>query len=256
MLDTILASTRLRLPALLDQADDFRSAAKTMPAAPSLLDALGAPGLAVVAEVKRRSPSRGDLAPDLDPVAQAAAYAEGGASAISVLTEPEFFSGSAADLVSVAAKLELPVLRKDFTLDPVQVWEARSLGAAAVLLIVAALDDSSLGQLLAETRAAGLDALVEVHTDDEARRAVAAGASIIGVNNRDLTDFSVDLATSERIRSLLPAEVVTVAESGILTAADAARMTAAGYDAVLVGEALVRAPDPAALVAEMRSGTA
>lgn len=252
MLDDILTSTKRRLPDVIARGDELLRMAAATPTPPRFADALRVPGLSVIAEIKRRSPSRGDLAPDLDPVAQALAYAAGGAAAISVLTEPEYFSGSGDDLVRVAAEVSVPVLRKDFILDPVQVWEAAGWGASAVLLIVAALDDATLASLIAATETAGLAALVEVHNDDEARRATAAGAGIVGVNNRNLADFTVDLATSERIAALLDPGVVTVAESGIFTGPHAARMAAAGFDAVLVGEALVRAADPAALVAELR----
>lgn len=254
MLDEILTTVRGRLPEIRRNADRIRAAADAAPAPPSFSAALEGDGIDVIAEVKRRSPSRGDLAPDLDPVAQARAYGNGGASAISVLTEPTFFAGSPRDLESVAAVSGLPVLRKDFVLDPVQVWEAAAWGASGVLLIVAALDDADLAGLIAESKVAGLDALVEVHTEEEARRAVAAGASLVGVNNRDLADFGVDLATSERIAPLLAEVPVTVAESGVFTGEDAARMAGAGYDAVLVGEALVRATDAAALVSELRGG--
>ena len=253
MLDDILAATRRRLPELVLRSDDIRRLADVMPPPPSLADAVRAPGLSVIAELKRRSPSRGDLAIDLDPVSRARDYVTGGAAAISVLTEPEFFSGSGADLEKVAAAVEVPTLRKDFILDPVQIWEAAGWGAAAVLLIVAALDDATLSRLLEVVGEAGLDALVEVHTEEEARRAGTAGASVVGVNNRNLADFSVDLATAEHIATVLDDDILKVAESGIFTAADAARMSAAGYDAVLVGEALVRSTDPASLVSELRS---
>ena len=209
--------------------------------------------MSVVAEVKRRSPSRGELAGALDPAAQSAAYQEGGAAAISVLTEPEFFAGSLADLAAVAGAVDVPVLRKDFIVDPAQIWESVIHGADAVLLIVAVLDDDELTSLLAEAEGAGLDALVEVHAAAEAERAIEAGARIVGVNNRDLTSFDVDLSTAESLAGLVEAAPVRVAESGIFDGDDAARMAAAGYHAVLVGEALVRAGDPAALVAELRA---
>ncbi|MGH8875396.1 MAG: indole-3-glycerol phosphate synthase TrpC, partial [Acidimicrobiia bacterium] len=224
----------------------------SLPAARDLAGALAGPGLEVIAEVKRRSPSAGKLADRLDPATQAISYARGGAAAVSVLTEPRYFQGSAADLRAVREAVPLPVLRKDFTVDPVQVWEGRAMGADALLLIVAALTDGELAGLLAAAAEAGLAALVEVHTPDEARRAVAAGASLVGVNNRDLATFEVDLATAERIAPLLSGVAVRVAESGINTRSDAARMAAAGYHAVLVGEALIRAPDPGALVKELR----
>lgn len=252
MLDAILAATRTRLTPLLPRADEIEAEARHASRPPSLAAALARPGLGVIAEVKRRSPSRGELAADLDPVRQAVSYETGGADAVSVLTEPDFFSGSDRDLTEVAAAVAVPVLRKDFVLDPVQVWEARALGASAVLLIVAALDDDSLSELLATAGKAEIEALVEVHTAVEARRAAALGASLIGVNNRNLDDFTVDLATAETVAGLLEPGSVKVAESGIFTGADAARMAASGYDAVLVGEALIRSADPAALVAELK----
>ena len=252
MLDRILDSTRSRLPDLVMRTDDIVRQATEAPPPPPLAAALRGDTLTVIAEVKRRSPSRGPLDLALAPVTQASRYAAGGAAGISVLTEPEFFSGSDADLTAVATATRLPVLRKDFTLEPVQVWEARALGASAVLLIVAALDDRQLRRLIDAAEEAGLDALVEVHTTEEASRAVDAGAVFVGVNNRDLHTFDVDLATAENIAPLLEGVAVTVAESGIFDSGDARRMADAGYDAVLVGEALVKADDPAALVSALR----
>src|SRR5690606_24522340 len=211
MLDRILDSTRSRLPDLVMRTDDIVRQATEAPPPPPLAAALRGDTLTVIAEVKRRSPSRGPLDLDLDPVTQASRYAAGGAAGISVLTEPEFFSGSDADLTAVATATRLPVLRKDFTLEPVQVWEARALGASAVLLIVAALDDRQLRRLIDAAEEAGLDALVEVHTTEEASRAVDAGAVFVGVNNRDLHTFDVDLATAENIAPLLEGVAVTVA---------------------------------------------
>ena len=219
---------------------------------PSFEAALAAPGLAVIAEVKRRSPSRGALAEALDPADQARRYEGGGAAAISVLTEPHHFDGSNADLEAVGAAVDLPLLRKDFTVSEKQVWEAKAIGASALLLIVSALDQDRLVTFLDLAADIGIDALVEVHDGEEARRARDAGARIVGVNNRDLTTFEVDLARSEELRPLLDDAAVRVAESGIWTAADAARMSNAGYDAVLVGEALVRADDPATLIGALR----
>ncbi len=226
-----------------------------VPAVRSLAAALAAPGLTVIAEVKRRSPSAGELAPDLDPAGQAAAYQRGGAGAVSVLTEPDFFSGSLDDLAAVREEVTIPVLRKDFIVDAAQIWESRSAGADAVLLIVAVLSDAELSQFIEVAADAGLDALVEVHSPLEASRAEAAGARIVGVNNRDLATFAVDLATAERLAPLISGIPIRVAESGISGAADARRMADAGYQAVLVGEALVRANDPAALVAGMRAAS-
>ncbi len=253
MLEPILDSVRRRLPAVVAARPRLEEAAAAAPAARDLPAALEAPGLQVIAEVKRRSPSAGSLAPALDPAAQAAAYQSGGAAAISVLTEPDHFGGSLDDLRAVREAVGLPILRKDFTLHPAQVWEARAAGADAVLLIAAVLGDDDLAALLGTAAAAGLAALVEVHTAAEARRAAAAGATLVGVNNRDLATFTVDLATAEAIAPDLPSDAVRVAESGIADSAGAARMAQAGYHAVLVGEALVRAGDPAALVAELRS---
>jgi indole-3-glycerol phosphate synthase len=215
----------------------------------------GPEGPRLIAEVKRRSPSRGDIRADLDPAALATAYAAGGAAAVSVLTEPRHFAGSPEDLLAVRAAVDLPVLRKDFVTTPYQVWEARAWGADAVLLIVAALEETALRALLAEAAAAGLDALVEVHTVAEAA-AAAAGAALVGVNARDLATLEVDPGRFAAVRDALPGGAVLVAESGIRDRADVAAAAAAGADAVLVGESLVRAHDPAAAVAELLTARA
>ena len=199
----------------------------------------------LIAEVKKASPSAGSIR-DGDPLFFARAMAGGGAAAISVLTEERFFQGHSTYLEAIHDAVDLPLLRKDFLFDSYQVAEARAWGADAVLLIVAMLDDATLGELLGAARQEGLDVLVEAHSADEIDRAVAAGATLIGVNNRDLHTFVTSLETAERLRPRIPAGVGTVAESGIETAAHVARMVAAGYDAVLVGEALMRAPDPGA----------
>lgn len=212
------------------------------------------PGLQVIAEIKRRSPSAGDLNMGIDPVAQALAYERGGAAAISVLTEPEYFGGSLHDLRKVREAVSLPVLRKDFIIDPRQVAESRIAGADALLLIVAGLDVGLLGELMRECESVGIEALVEAHNEGEAATAAAVGARIIGVNNRDLATFHTDLAVAERVAPLLPQDRTLVGESGVATPAGAARMATAGYDAILVGEALVTAADPAALIAGLRSG--
>lgn len=249
MLDEIIASTRRRIAELKERAGKDR---QTPRAARGFGTALGRSGLGVIGEVKRRSPSRGVLASGLDAVQQARIYQQAGAAAVSVLTEPDHFGGSNQDLTMVAEAVDIPVLRKDFTLDPDQIWEAARIGADAVLLIVAILDDRRLSQLLEVAARAGLAALVEVHDDKEARRAKAVGARIVGVNNRDLRSFNVDLETSVRLAPLLAEAEVRIAESGIHTPAQAAQMADAGYDAILVGEALVRASDPADLVSRMR----
>lgn len=253
MLERILESVRSRLGDLEADLERLRSRALSAPPPRPLTPSLATPGLSVIAEVKRRSPSAGEISPDLDPGALAAEYARGGASAISVLTEPSHFSGSAADLEAVRSAVGLPVLRKDFILHSAQVWESRAMGADAVLLIVAALDQPQLRALLAEVRSAGMEALVEVHTRAEAERAVEAGATVVGVNNRDLATFRVDLGTAERLAAALPDGVVRVAESGMSSLGAARRMAQAGYHAILVGEAAVRSPRPAEFVSRLRS---
>ena len=213
----------------------------------------------IIAEVKKASPSKGVLAEQIDPVAIARAYALGGAAGISVVTERNYFQGDLEWLraVRLALSSELPdarpsLLRKDFLTDPYQVVEARAYGADNVLLIVAMLDDALLTDLLASARDLGLDALVEVHTEAEAERAINAGASLFGINNRDLHTFRVDLATTERIRPVLPAGAIVIGESGVHTRDDAERLQRAGVRAILVGEAFMTAPDVAAKMAELR----
>ena len=252
VLPEILASVRSRLPGVIAREATLRSAAAMAPPPRGFSDALTGGGLSIVAEVKRRSPSAGAIAPDLDPAALAAAYERGGAAGVSVLTEADHFGALPGDLATVRSRVSLPVLRKDFVLHPAQVWEARAMGADAVLLIAAILSDAELCEAQAAAEAAGIDALVEVHDEGEARRVAAIGASLVGVNNRDLRSFTVDLATAESLRRLLPEGCVAVAESGVSTPAAAARMAAAGYDAVLVGEAAVRHPDPAGFVESLR----
>jgi indole-3-glycerol phosphate synthase len=214
--------------------------------------ALAAPGLSVIAEIKRRSPARGDLRVDLDPVAVARRYETYGASAMSVLTDEHYFKGSDSDLQVARGAVGLPVLRKDFTVEPYQVYEARALGADAVLLIVRALGDRELAELLHLAGELGLAALVEVHDAAELRRAAEVGASIIGVNNRNLDTLTVDPATSLKLRELIPANALAISESGISQPALAGQLAAAGYDAILVGEALVVADNPARLLQELR----
>ncbi len=205
-----------------------------------------AEGLAprVIAEIKRRSPSRGEIRPDFDPAACAKSYFEGGAAALSVLTDARYFGGRLEYLTQVRATVPLPLLRKDFVVAAYQIDEARVAGADAVLLIVAALSAKELGAFHARALALGLDALVEVHDEGELDRALEAGATLVGINNRDLRSFEVDLAVSERLAKRIPAEVLIVAESGISNGADVRRLTAAGARAFLVGESLMREPDP------------
>lgn len=198
----------------------------------------------IIAEIKRRSPSKGIIRADFDPEWIAERYAASGAAAISVLTEEDFFEGSLEHLGAVRSGVELPLLRKDFVFDEYQIHEALKAGADAVLLIVAILEDVLLARLIARARELGLDALVEVHSADEMRRALGAGASIIGINNRDLTTFNVDLKTSIELARLAPQDAILVSESGINTGDDIQRLREAGFNAFLVGEHLMRADDP------------
>lgn len=253
-LDRILAAHRAAA------ADDDRSIellleqARTAEPTRVFAEALRASdGLGVIAEVKRRSPSKGDLHPDLDPATLAVAYAGGDATCLSVLTDAEFFGGSAADLAAARSAVALPVLRKDFTVCAADVCDARIMGADAVLLIVAALDDAELADFHALAHDVGLDALVEVHDEAEVERALKVGASLIGVNQRDLVTFAVDTDRAVRVAAAIPDTVVRVAESGIDGPASAARLAAAGYDAVLVGESLVTSGDPTAAVRALRA---
>ncbi len=261
VLDEILANKRLEIEAArvrLRQAD-LEAACRALGPARELEPALrpaASGSVRLIAEVKKASPSRGTLQAVLDPAAQARAYAGGGASAVSVLTDEKYFRGTLEDLVAVRGAVELPLLRKEFILDEYQLWESRAAGADAVLLIVAALDRAALVRLLEETAAAGMDALVEVHTRAEAAAAAAGGAALVGVNARDLATLELDPGRFAAVREALPAGAVLVAESGIRTRADVLAAAAAGADAVLVGEHLVRATDPAAAVAELLAAPA
>ncbi|MGH9103002.1 MAG: indole-3-glycerol phosphate synthase TrpC [Acidimicrobiales bacterium] len=216
-----------------------------------LAGALAGPGLSVIAEVKRRSPMRGPLDMTLDPALLAGQYALGGAAALSVLTDEEFFSGSAGDLVAARAAVSLPVLRKDFTVSELDVYEARAMGADAVLLIVAALSAQELERLSGLSRELGMDSLVEVHDEGELDRALRCGATLVGVNQRDLHSFAVDPERAARMRSAIPEGILAIAESGIASPADARRLADAGYEAVLVGEGLVRSAAASEAVAAM-----
>lgn len=214
----------------------------------------GAPGMAVIAEVKRRSPSAGELASDVDAVQQALTYAVAGAAAVSVLTNGPHFGGELADLRAIrAAGISVPVLRKDFLLDEYCVVEARAAGADAVLLIVSALDAAQLARLVALAADLGMDALVEVHDASELEVALAAGAQVIGINNRNLSTFETSLSTTLELAPRIPAECITVSESAISTAADVRSVRDAGADAVLVGTALMRSANPALKLRELVS---
>lgn len=215
------------------------------------LPVFAAPGVAVIAEVKRASPSRGDLAPIEDPAALALEYAKGGAAAISVLTESKRFGGSLDDLIQVRCAVGIPVLRKDFIVTPYQLFEARAAGADLALLIVAALTDDQLISLVERAESIGLTPLVEVHTAEEVRRAAEAGARVIGVNARNLHTLEVDPGTFGRLAPLIPSGIVRVAESGVRGPHDVIELARAGADVVLVGEALVTGRDPRAGVADL-----
>lgn len=214
------------------------------------------PGIAVIAEVKRRSPSKGDLAPDLDAGLLARTYEQAGARALSVLTDRAFFGGSAADLVAARDNVAVPVLRKDFTVGERDVADARAMGADAILLIVAALTAPELARLRSLGADLGMAVLVEVHDEGELEMALASGADLVGVNQRDLHTFEVDVGRAERLGALIPSGVVKVAESGITEAGQLPALEAAGFDAVLVGERLVTAPDPGAALRHLIGGRA
>jgi indole-3-glycerol phosphate synthase len=248
-LDEILASHRSR--AQLDERDWRARVEEIRYSGPSFVLVLrqgSSPFIKVIAEVKRRSPSKGVLAPDLDVASLAGTYRDAGASAISVLTDQEFFAGSLEDLAQVRRSVELPMLRKDFTVSENDVLDAAAAGAGAVLLIVAALSDAQLRSYLDVAERCGIDALVEVHDEEESRRALGAGARIIGINQRDLRTFEVDPSRAEKVIASLPRDALTVCESGIATVGDVERAAEAGFDAVLVGEAFVTSADTSATV--------
>jgi len=243
ILDKIVLSTKERV-ARQKRALPFgelRRQAEALPPAPCFLPS--SPGMSFICEVKRASPSKGVIAAGFLYLDIARDYERAGAAAISVLTEPEYFQGNDAHLREIARAVRLPVLRKDFTIDPYLIYEAKLLGASAVLLICALLDNAALMEYIEIAHSLGLSALVEAHDEAEAAMAVEAGARIIGVNNRDLRTFEVDLRTCGRLRPLIPADRVFVAESGIRTAQDVAYLRGLGVDAVLVGETLMRADD-------------
>ncbi len=230
---------------------DVRRAAESAADRPSFREALAADGTSLIAEAKCASPSKGVMCAPYDPVALAETYERAGARAMSVLTEPDFFRGAPEHLQSVRDACGLPLLRKDFLVDPYQLWEAKAWGASAALLIVAALDDAVLRDLRTLAGELSVDALVEVHTEAEAERALTSDAAILGVNHRDLRTFETDRAITARIADLVPADVLLVSESGIHTRAHVEEVERAGASAVLVGEAIVTAPDPAGKIAEL-----
>jgi indole-3-glycerol phosphate synthase len=244
----ILASHRAQARDDRRDLDELAAQAASLPAPRDFAGALRgtSKGLACIAEVKRRSPSKGDLDPGLVPALVAKEYVAGGAACLSVLTDAQYFGGSVEDLRAARDASGLPVLRKDFTVAEVDVVDARLMGADAVLLIVAALDDGELSRFHQRASALGLAALVEVHDEAELERALAAGARLVGVNQRDLRTFAVDHERAQALAAQIPPDVVAVAESGIVDGDDARRLADAGYDAILVGETLVKAADRAA----------
>ena len=255
ILETIAAYARERV-ALARRDYSFttiRREAEGMDTPPSFLGALSRPGLSVIAELKKASPSKGLICPNFEQLylKQAESYAAGGAAAISCLTEPKWFLGRDEFLVNVHKAVELPILRKDFTVDEYQIYEAKLLGASAVLLICSLMNGSQLDEYLHLTHEIGLHALVEAHTAQEVEQALKAGANIIGVNNRNLKDFTVNPTNSLRLRDMIPEGKIFVAESGITKPSDCDALKAAGVGAVLIGEALMRAADPKAMIQEI-----
>jgi indole-3-glycerol phosphate synthase len=258
ILDEIIAAKRVELArhkAALSQAD-LEQQVKTAPFPLNLSGALWGDKVRLIAECKKASPSKGLLSANYDPVAMATSYAENGAAAISVLTEADFFQGSLDHLRAVKAAvgpLSVPVLRKDFLFDPYHLYEARAAGADAALLIVAALEESQLREMLAVAQTIWLQALVEVHNEDELETALRCGAEIIGINHRDLKTFKVDTSLTLKLRPLIPDGRLIVAESGMSSADDVLPLKAAGVNAILVGEAVMTAADPGAKVRELAS---
>ena len=255
ILDEILAYHRERLPKVMREVplEDLRAFASVTPPPQDFYEALSGPGVSLIAECKKASPSKGLLVPDYDPLALAQTYARAGASAISVLTDKRHFQGSLEDLREIkegmlAGKSAgfgriVPVLRKDFIFHPYQIYESRVAGADALLLIVRVLSDSDLRDLLLLTQKLGMQALVEVHTEEEMVRALAAKPKIIGVNNRNLQTFEIDFENTARLRDMVPDDIILVGESGIKNGQDVEKMAEIGVDAVLVGESLVRSKD-------------
>jgi indole-3-glycerol phosphate synthase len=256
-LDGIVAYHRRRAAeeASLAGTPALESLARQAPPARPFAAALRAPGISVIAEVKRRSPSKGDLRPDLDAAELARSYEAGGAACLSVLTETPHFGGSAEDLQVARTATSLPVLRKDFTVCESDVSAARAMGADAVLLIVAALEQGELERFLARASELGMASLVEVHDEAELEKALAAGAEVVGVNQRDLRSFEVDRSRAARLAGRIPDGLVSVAESGISSRDDVRRLEEAGFDAVLVGESLVMAASASSAVASLRGAT-
>ncbi len=259
ILDEIMAYHRQQLPKRKREIplEDLRAYCSVAPKVVDFFSALAAPGVSLIAECKKASPSKGLLVPDYDPVTLAKTYVRAGASAISVLTDARYFQGSLQDLRDVKENTRnqqgepMPILRKDFIFDPYQVFESRVAGADALLLIAAVLEDGEIKNLLSLTHQLGMNALVEVHTERELKRVLALGACIVGVNNRNLQTFEVDFENTARLRRLIPKDVITVGESGLKTTTDIAHMCEIGVNAVLVGETLVKSRDPFAMASAL-----
>jgi indole-3-glycerol phosphate synthase len=257
ILDEIAEKTRLRVAKTKEAAplEQVYKQALALPVSPALPfeQALKAPGLSCICEVKKASPSKGIIAEDFPYLAIAREYESAGAEAISVLTEPDYFLGSDQYLREIAGAVSIPTLRKDFVIDPYQIYEAKILGAQAVLLICALLDTETLAGYVKTAGELGLSALVEIHNEAEAEQALTAGAQIIGINNRDLKTFAVDTGMSVRLRKLIPPEVITVAESGINSPDDIPALRDAGIDAVLIGESLMRSSNRKQFLAALKA---
>jgi len=256
IVDDIAADVRRGLPERkrLEPLSGLEEAQKVRGAPRDFAAAVSGDGVRLVAEIKRASPSRGWLCPELDVAGMAARYAKGGAAAVSVLTERTRFKGDRADLTTARQSTELPVLCKDFILDEYQIYEARCWGADAVLLIASLLSSNELGTFIGVAGTLRMAALVEVHTETDVEKALAAKAALVGINNRNLADFSVDLGTTVTLRPLIPAGITVISESGIRSRADVAALRTVGVNAFLVGEALVASPDPEARLQELMKG--
>jgi indole-3-glycerol phosphate synthase len=246
VLGTICGESEARAIGLSARSAELERLAADAPVAPSLAAALRGAHVALIAEVKRRSPSKGSIAPDLGAGTQARAYVAGGAAAISVLTEPAHFSGSLEDLEAVRVAVAVPALKKDFHVRPIQLVEARAAGASAALLIARALDPVRLREMMTTGRDLGLELLVEVRDEAELERALELGATMIGVNNRDLESLVIDPSTADRLMPRIPSGIVAIAESGMKSRADVERYAESGADAVLVGSSISAAADPIA----------
>lgn len=247
----IVAEARDRAAALSARESELSRMAAAVGAVPSLSRALRAANVGVIAEVKRRSPSKGWINPSISALGQAQAYEQGGAAAISVLTEPAHFGGSVDDLIAVRAGVRIPLLKKDFHVEPIQLLEAKAIGASAALLIMRALSPKTFREMMEAASKLDLQVLVEIRDEDELSRALEAGAAMIGINNRNLETLVIDATTSDRLLAFVPGTVIAVAESGVASRADVERLARAGADAVLVGSAVSAAADPAAVVREL-----